>query len=154
IVHYHIDYVHFPLSRRLRVPHVTTLHGRLDIPDLQPLYDEFSDMPVASISDAQRGPLPQARSAATLHHALPSASQPFNRRPGACPAFVGRIPPEKRADRAIQIARRTGIPLRIAAKIEPLPRDYFEAAVCPFLDDPMVEFLGEIGQADKGEFLT
>jgi glycosyltransferase involved in cell wall biosynthesis len=154
IIHYHIDYLHFPVSRRLRVPHVTTLHGRLDLPDLQPLYEEFSDMPVVSISDAQRGPLPQARWVGTVHHGLPVDSYPFNREPGTYLAFLGRITPEKRVDRAIQIARRTGIPLRIAAKIEPLHGDYFEAAVRPFLDDPLVDFIGEIGEADKGEFLA
>ena len=153
VIHYHIDYLHFPLSRRLRVPHVTTLHGRLDLPDLQPLYDEFSDMPVVSISDAQRGPLPQARWVATVHHGIPVDRYPFHREPGTYLAFLGRITPEKRVDRAIQIARRTGIPLRIAAKIEPLHQDYFDAAVRPFLDDPLIQFLGEIGEADKGEFL-
>jgi glycosyltransferase involved in cell wall biosynthesis len=153
VIHYHVDYLHFPFSRRSRVPHLTTLHGRLDLPDLQPLYDEFSDMPVVSISDAQRGPLPQARWVATVHHGIPVERYPFRREPGSYLAFLGRITPEKRVDRAIQIARRTGIRLRIAAKIEPLHQDYFEAALRPFLDDPLVEFLGEIGEADKGEFL-
>ena len=153
VIHYHIDYLHFPLSRRSRVPTVTTLHGRLDLPDLRPLYDEFNDMPVVSISDSQRGPLPGARWVATVHHGIPVERYPFHAEPGAYLAFLGRITPEKRVDRAIQIARRTGIKLRIAAKIEPLNQDYFDAAVRPFLDDPLIEFLGEIGEADKGEFL-
>jgi glycosyltransferase involved in cell wall biosynthesis len=153
VIHFHVDYVHFPLSRRLRVPQMTTLHGRLDLPDLQPLFEEFGDMPVVSISDAQRGPLPQARWVATVHHGIPVERYPFHREPGTYLAFLGRITPEKRVDRAIQIARQTGIPLRIAAKIEPLHQDYFDATVRPFLDDPLVEFLGEIGEAEKGEFL-
>ena len=153
VIHYHVDYMHFPLSRRSRVPHVSTLHGRLDLPDLQPLYDEFSDMPVISISDSQRGPLPQARWVATVHHGIPVERYPFHEESGAYLAFLGRITPEKRVDRAIQIARRTGIKLRIAAKIEPLHQDYFDAAVRPFLDDPLIEFLGEIGEHEKGDFL-
>ena len=111
VIHWHLDYFHFPLSRRLGVPHATTLHGRLDIPDLQPVYTEFSDMPVVSISNDQRSPLPQANWVATIHHGLPPDMLEPRFEPGEYLAFLGRISPEKRADRAIEIARRTGLDL-------------------------------------------
>src|SRR5262249_24427525 len=129
LIHFHIDYLHYPLSRRLGVPQVTTLHGRLDLPDLQPLYDEFRDMPVISISDAQRGPLPQANWQATVLHGLPPDLHTFRDKPGEYLAFLGRISPEKRPDRAIEIALRTGRKLRIAAKVDKADRDYFEAQI-------------------------
>jgi glycosyltransferase involved in cell wall biosynthesis len=148
IIHYHIDYLHFPLSRGRDTPHVTTLHGRLDIPDLAPLYREFVDMPVISISESQRRPLPGANWVATVPHGLPhdlySAGDG-----GEYLAFLGRISPEKRVDRAISIARRAGMPLRIAAKISDSDRDYFKARIEPLLSDPLVEFLGEIDDRSK-----
>src|SRR5690242_7969948 len=109
VLHFHIDYLHFPLTRRFGWPTVTTLHGRLDIPDLQPLYTEFSDMPVISISNAQRRPLPQANWLGTVHHGLPPDLYAFCGRTGSYLAFLGRISPEKRVDRAIEIARRAGL---------------------------------------------
>jgi glycosyltransferase involved in cell wall biosynthesis len=153
IVHFHIDYLHFPLSRRCGVPHVTTLHGRLDLPDLQPLYNEFRDMPVISISHAQRQPLPQARWIATIHHGIPTDLYRFRPQHGSYLAFLGRISPEKRADRAIHIAKALGMPLKIAAKVDAVDRDYFEDVIKPQMDTSLVEYLGEIGEGEKDEFL-
>jgi glycosyltransferase involved in cell wall biosynthesis len=153
IIHFHIDHLHFPLSRRLDVPQVTTLHGRLDMPDLQPLYTEFGDMPVVSISDAQRRPLPQAFWHQTIHHGLPRDLYGCNPQRGQYLAFLGRISPEKRADHAVAIAQRAGLPLRIAAKIDPVDREYFEREIAALLDQPGVEFMGEISDSDKGAFL-
>jgi glycosyltransferase involved in cell wall biosynthesis len=153
VVHFHIDYLHFPLSRRLGITQVSTLHGRLDLPDLPCLYDEFRDMPVVSISDAQRAPLPQANWQATVHHGLPHDLYRCRERAGDYLAFLGRISPEKRVDRAVEIARRAGLKLRIAAKVDAADRDYFRQTVEPLFRDPLVEFVGEIGEAQKGEFL-
>jgi len=153
IIHWHLDYFHFPMSRRLGIPHVTTLHGRLDIPDLQPLYDEFTDMPVVSISNDQRRPLPQARYVATIHHGLPPAEFTPSDKIGGYLAFLGRISPEKRADRAIEVARRSGMPLLIAAKVDAVDREYYEREIEPMLEADHVEFVGEVGDAEKGEFL-
>ena len=153
IVHYHIDYLHFPLSRRLGLPHVTTLHGRLDLPDLVPVYREFADMPVVSISNAQRRALPGANWQGTVYHGLPRDLCRFHAGPGAYLAFLGRISPEKRVDQAIAIARAARIPLRIAAKIDRADREYFESSIRPLLHGPLVEFLGEIGDDAKDEFL-
>jgi glycosyltransferase involved in cell wall biosynthesis len=153
IIHFHVDYLHFPLSRRQPITHVTTLHGRLDIPDLIPLYQEFQDMPVISISNEQRKPLPWANWQATVYHGLPAGLYRFRAEPGSYLAFMGRISPEKRVDRAIEIAKRTQIPLKIAAKVDPVDKDYFETVVAPLLDDLLIEFVGEIGDAQKNEFL-
>jgi Glycosyltransferase len=153
IIHFHIDYLHFPLSRRQRYAHVTTMHGRLDIPDLFPLYREFSEMPLISISDSQRDPLPWVNWRANVYHGLPPDLYRFRPDPGRYLAFLGRISPEKRVDRAIEIAKEVGIPIRIAAKVDRVDREYFESVVEPALDDPLVEFVGEIGEADKEEFL-
>ena len=153
IIHFHIDYLHFPLSRRELIMHVTTLHGRLDIPDLVPLYQEFHDMPVISISNAQREPLPWANWQATVHHGLPVDMYRFRYKPGNYLAFLGRISPEKRVDRAIEIARRVGMPLKIAAKVDRVDKDYFESVITPLLRNPLVEFVGEIGDGEKDEFL-
>jgi glycosyltransferase involved in cell wall biosynthesis len=152
-VHFHIDYVHYPLSRRERIPHVTTLHGRLDIPDLVPLYREFHEMPVISISDAQREPLPWLNWIDTVYHGLPHDLYTLREQPGTYLAFLGRISPEKRVDRAIEIARRAGLPLRIAAKIDKADEEYFESTIQPLLEGSHVEFVGEIGEAEKDEFL-
>ena len=153
IIHFHVDYLHFPLSRRQPITHVTTLHGRLDIPDLISLYQEFQDMPVISISNEQRKPLPWANWQATVYHGLPADLYRFRPEPGNYLAFMGRISPEKRVDRAIEIAKRIQIPLKIAAKVDPVDKDYFESVVAPLLGDPLVEFVGEIGDAQKNEFL-
>lgn len=152
-IHFNIDYWHFPLARRLHLPALTTLHGRLDIPDLVPLYRHFDDMPLVSVSTAQRKPLPDANWAATVHHGLPEALYRFRAGSGDYLAFLGRISPEKRPDRAIRIARSAGIALKIAAKVDRADRGYFEKEICGLLDGPGVEFMGEIGEQDKNEFL-
>lgn len=153
IVHFHVDYLHFPLSRRQPITNVTTLHGRLDIPDLVPLYQEFRDMRVISISNAQRAPLLSANWQATVYHGLPVDLYRFRPEPGSYLAFVGRISPEKRVDRAIEIAKRVQIPLKIAAKVDPVDRHYFKSTIKPLLCEPLVEFIGEIGEGEKDEFL-
>jgi glycosyltransferase involved in cell wall biosynthesis len=153
IIHFHIDYLHFPLSRRELITQVTTLHGRLDIPDLVPLYQEFQDMPVISISNGQREPLPWANWQATVYHGLPADIYRFRPEPGSYLAFLGRISPEKRVDRAIEIATRVGMPLKIAAKVDPVDKDYFESVITPLLSNSLVEFVGEIGDGEKDEFL-
>jgi glycosyltransferase involved in cell wall biosynthesis len=153
VIHFHIDYLHFPLSRRQSIPHLTTLHGRLDIPDLVPLYEEFAEMPLVSISDAQRLPLPRVNWLATVHHGLPTNLYTFYEGPGQYLCFIGRISPEKRVDRAVEISRRTGIPLKIAAKVDKVDRAYFEATIAPLLATPGVEYIGEIGEGDKNELL-
>jgi len=153
IIHFHVDYLHFPLSRRHTTPHVTTLHGRLDIPDLVPLYQEFNDMPVVSISNAQREPLPWLNWQGTVYHGLPEDLYTFRPEHGSYLAFLGRISPEKRVDRAIEIAKRLDMPIKIAAKVDAVDRDYFEDVVEPLLKDPRVEYIGEIGEGEKDEFL-
>lgn len=152
-LHFHVDYLHYPLSRRSTTPQLTTLHGRLDVPDLQPLYAEFREMPVVSISDAQREPLPDANWQATVYHGLPRDLYAFNAAPGEYLAFLGRISPEKRVDRAIEIAREVQMPLRIAAKVDDIDQTYFEATIKPLLQDPLVDYVGEIGDGEKQEFL-
>ena len=155
VIHFHIDYLHFPLSRRQPYAQLTTLHGRLDIPDLVSLYEEFYDMPLVSISKAQREPLPWANWLDTVYHGLPEDLYRPRAAPGTYLAFLGRVCPEKRVDRTIEIARRAGIPLKIAAMIDPTNQDYYEREIVPLLDDAGagVEFVGEIGEAQKAEFL-
>ncbi|MDE3059872.1 MAG: glycosyltransferase family 4 protein [Pseudomonadota bacterium] len=154
ILHFHTDFLHFPLLPCFGVPAVTTLHGRLDIPDLQPLYDVFNDVPVVSISNHQRRSLPQASWAATVYHGLPAAHLPFTLKPqGGYLAFLGRISPEKRVDRAIAIAREAGMKIRIAAKVDVADREYFVREIEPLLTHPLVEYIGEIDDRRKGEFL-
>ena len=153
ILHFHIDYLHYPLSRRHDMRHVTTLHGRLDMPELAELYREFPEPPVVSISDAQRRPLPWLNWQATVHHGLPPELLTFQPRPEGYLAFLGRISPEKRVDRAIEIATRCGRTLKIAAKVDAADKDYFHERIKPLLDNPLVEFIGEVGGAAKDEFL-
>jgi glycosyltransferase involved in cell wall biosynthesis len=153
VVHFHCDYVAFPVGRRLPVPSLTTLHGRLDLPDLKPLVSEFGEAALVSISDAQRQPLPNANWLATVHHGLPRDLLPFSAKPGKYLAFLGRVSPEKRVDQAIELARRVGIPLRIAAKVDRADSDYFERQIRPLLADPLVEFIGEVNEEQKAGFL-
>jgi glycosyltransferase involved in cell wall biosynthesis len=153
ILHFHIDYLHFPLSVRQGTPHVTTLHGRLDLPDLVPVYQTFPNMPVVSISNSQREPLPWLHWQGTVYHGLPTDLYTFQETPGTYLAFLGRISPEKRADRAIEIAKRVEIPLKIAGKVDQVDKEYFESVVEPLLRHPLVEFVGEIGDGEKDEFL-
>jgi glycosyltransferase involved in cell wall biosynthesis len=154
IVHFHIAPFHFPVVRRVpRLRHVTTLHGRLDLEEYAPLYREFTDMPLVSISQAQRGPLREACWIGTVHHGLPAGMFEFNPSPQDYLAFLGRISPEKRVDRAIAIATRCGCRLRIAAKVDPADREYFDREIQPLLAHPLVEYIGEIGDDRKNEFL-
>jgi glycosyltransferase involved in cell wall biosynthesis len=153
IIHFHTDNMHFPLARRHPVPSITTLHGRLDLPDWVPLMQEFTDIPLVSISNAQRAPLAWARWEATVHHGLPAHLLPFSPGPGEYLAFLGRISPEKRCDRAIEIAKRLGLPLKIAAKVDPADQAYYEAQVKPLMNHPLVHYIGEINEAGKREFL-
>jgi glycosyltransferase involved in cell wall biosynthesis len=155
LIHFHIDYLHYPFSRRERYVHVTTLHGRLDIPDLVPLYEIYNDMPVISISDAQRDPLPHLSWQGTVHHGLPRDSFAFHRKrsPEGHLAFLGRTCPEKGLDRAIEIAKAAGMPLKIAAKVDKADQDYFDTCIRPLLDHPNIEYLGEIGFPEKNDFL-
>jgi glycosyltransferase involved in cell wall biosynthesis len=153
LIHFHVDYLHYPLSRRERYTHVTTLHGRLDIPDLVPLYDVYSEMPVISISDSQREPLPRLNWQGTVHHGLPVDSYKFHRKTGKYLAFLGRTSPEKGLDRAIAIARDAGIPLKIGAKVDKADQEYFETVIQPLLGAADIEFVGEIGYPEKNEFL-
>jgi len=153
IIHYHIDYLHFPLSLCHKLHHVTTLHGRLDIPDLIPLYQRFPTMPVISISNSQRKPLEWINWQGTVYHGLPHTLYGFHEPPGKYLAFLGRISPEKRVDRAIQIAKRLGMELKIAAKVDAVDREYFQDIIKPLLNDPYVEYIGEISEAEKESFL-
>jgi glycosyltransferase involved in cell wall biosynthesis len=153
VIHYHIDYLHFPLSRLNRVSHITTLHGRLNIPDLKSVYRIFSDMPVVSISNHQRKPLPEINWTGNVYHGLPKDLYEPGFGDGQYLAFLGRISPEKRVDRAIDIAVRCGIPLKIAAKVDKSDMDYFNSKIKHLLDHPLVDFIGEIGEDSKNEFL-
>ncbi len=153
ILHFHIDYLHFPLMRLLDVPHLTTLHGRQDLPDLAPLYRHFPEMPVVSISDAQRHPLPEANWQATVYNGIPERLLPYSSEGGDYLAFVGRMSPEKRPDRAIEIALRSGLPIRLAAKVDKVDEDYFENRIKPLLSYPGVDFIGEIDEHEKADFL-
>jgi glycosyltransferase involved in cell wall biosynthesis len=155
VIHFHVDYLHYALSRRRRIHHLTTLHGRLDIPELKPLYREFREVPLVSISDAQRGPLPKCNWMGTVYHGLPPDLHTFRQGPGDYLAFLGRISPEKGLDQAIEIARRAGMKLRISAKIDKVDRGYFEQAIRPLLESTasFVEYIGETGGKEKDEFL-
>lgn len=155
VIHCHVDYLAFPYARLVRTPTVHTLHGRLDLPSLPPLFRHFRGVPMVSISEAQRQPLDGlgVRWMATVHHGVPLEEYPFSPSSDGYLAFLGRISPEKRPDLAIEVARRTGLPLKIAAKVDVLDREYFEQKIAPLLDHPLIEFVGEIGQDQKPSFL-
>lgn len=153
IVHFHIDFMHYPLARLMTTPHATTLHGRQDIADLQVLYEEFAEMPLVSISNSQRGPLPDANWQATVYNGIPEQLLRYHPGPGEYLAFLGRMSPEKGVDVAIEIAQVLGMPLKIAAKIDPVDEQFFHTRVRPLLEDPLVEFIGEINERDKSDFL-
>ena len=154
ILHFHLDYYPFSLFSRQPTPFITTLHGRLDLPEHQPVFSTFSSAPVVSISNSQRRPVQKARWIRTIHHGLPEhllTPQPV--KPSYL-AFLGRISPEKRVDRAIRIAQHCGLPLKIAAKIDRVDRDYYEANIQPLFSLPHVEYIGEIGDHEKASFLS
>lgn len=153
LIHFHIDYLHFLRSRREQVASATTLHGRLDLPDLVPLYQEFREMPLISISDAQRRPLPWANWLGTVRHGMPARLLQFSEQEGKYLAFLGRVSPEKGLEEAIEIAIRAEMPLKIAAKVDRADREYFEAKIKPLLKYSLIDFIGEIGSAEKQEFL-
>jgi len=153
VIHSHLDFLGFPLARRNAVPVVTTLHGRLDLPELEPVFREYAEMPLVSISGAQRIPLPQANWQATIHHGLPRDLYSFHPQSEGYLAFLGRISPEKRPDHAIALAKLTGLPLRIAAKVDPADEQYYRREIEPLLDHPLIEFLGEISDAEKNDFV-
>jgi glycosyltransferase involved in cell wall biosynthesis len=153
ILHFHIDLFHFPLFRSLEARTVTTLHGRQDLGDLKPFYHRFGEMPLVSVSNDQRKPLPHANFVATIHHGIPANLHRPSFEQGSYLAFLGRISPEKRPDRAIRIARAAGIPLKIAAKVDKVDDNYFRNDILPLIDGPGVEFIGEINEREKTKFL-
>lgn len=153
VIHFHIDTVHLPVATQFDTPSLTTLHGRLDLPDLQPLFRRFHRHPLVSISDSQRKPMSWAHWLGTVHHGLPLKLYDFHPQPQDYFAFVGRISPEKRVDRAIEIAIACDTPLRIAAKVDNADREYFDAVIEPLLDHPLVTFVGEIDDSAKNDFI-
>jgi glycosyltransferase involved in cell wall biosynthesis len=153
-LHFHLDYYPFSLFSRQPTPFLTTLHGRLDLPEHEPVFTTFSSVPVISISNAQRRPVPQANWVRTIHHGLPEkllTPRPIT--PNYL-AVLGRIAPEKGVDRAIKIAIRCGIPLKIAAKVDRDDQDYYDEIIRPLMDHPLVEYIGEIGDHEKSDFLS
>ena len=155
VIQFHCDYLHFPLLRRQPCPSVTTLHGQLYLPDLLPLFKEFPEVPLVSISNNQRLPMAWANWQATVYHGLPRDLYKFHEKSGEYLAFLGRVSPEKRLDRAIAIARASGMRLKVSAKIYPEERDYFKKTLEPLLQESesLVEFIGEIDHRQKEEFL-
>jgi glycosyltransferase involved in cell wall biosynthesis len=154
ILHFHIDQFHFPIFHETAHRTVTTLHGRQDLPDLKHLYGGFPEMPLVSISNAQRTPIPDANFVGTVHHGLPpDLLTPSLERRGNYLAFLGRISPEKRLDRAITIARAVGLPLQIAAKVDRVDEEYFQREIEPLLGQPGVTYIGEIDERRKCQFL-
>ncbi len=152
LIHSHVDLLGFPLARRCRTPVVTTLYGRLDLPELNPVFQNFSDLPMVSVSEAQRGSLPWINWQGTIHLGLPRDLYSMHPHPGAYLAFLGRISPGRGMEDAIELAKRTDMPLRIAAKVEPADRSYFEH-IAPLFEHPLVEYVGEITDAEKDDFL-
>ncbi|TQM64211.1 glycosyltransferase family 4 protein [Humibacillus xanthopallidus] len=153
VIHSHVDYFAFPFARLVRTPVVTTLHGRLDLPGLAAIFGRYSEAEVVSISDSQRQPLPGSNWAATVYNGTDLARFTFNETGGEYFAFVGRICPEKNIEGAIRIARLTGVPLRIGAKVDPADVDYHESVIRPLIDGRDVEYLGELGDEEKNELL-
>ena len=153
IVHNHIDYYAFPFALQSAAPMVTTTHGRLDLPEVQRVYRQFATLPLVSISEAQQAPLPECAWVGTVHNGLDLDRYHLNERPEGYLAFLGRMSPEKRPDRAIEAARELGLPLKLAAKVDAVDREYFEHAIRPMLAHPGIEFVGEINDREKDEFL-
>jgi glycosyltransferase involved in cell wall biosynthesis len=153
VIHFHTDMIHFPMFEALAPRTLTTLHGRLDMKDLPEVYARWRQFPLVSISDSQRICLPRANWMGTVYHGMPASLCRVTQEPRGYLAFLGRMSPEKGPDRAIAIAKAVGIPLKMAAKVDPADRAYFETEIRPLLDHPLIEFIGEIGDADKSEFL-
>jgi glycosyltransferase involved in cell wall biosynthesis len=154
VLHCHLDYWPFSMLSRQPTPYITTLHGRLDLPELTRIYDCFEDSPLVSISDAQRRPMPRGNFVGTVHHGLPPDLLTPRPMPRDYLAFLGRICPEKSPDRAIRIARAAGMKLKIAAKVDRVDREYFETTIRPMIDGDQIEMIGEIGDAEKPVFLS
>jgi glycosyltransferase involved in cell wall biosynthesis len=154
VLHFHTGHIPFPVLNRLEVPHLSTVHGPLDSPEQTALFNHFDRVPLVSISENQRRPVSQANWLGTIHHGLPTDLYSFVAEPADYLAFVGRISPEKRLDRAIEIAMAVGLPLKVAAKIDPVDRDYFHRQIEPMmLGNPLVEFVGEVDDQGKQELL-
>lgn len=153
IIHFHVDFFHYPQLRQHRYPHLTTLHGRLDSPDLGAMFEEFSEMPVVSISDSQRHPLPQANYVGTVYNGVPASTYTFREQPGEYLAFLGRLSPEKGPERAIEMAIRMEMPLKMAAKIDKVDIEFFDTKIKPWLDHPLIEYIGEVNEEQKNDFL-
>src|SRR5262249_51146437 len=155
LIHSHVDYLAFPFSRLVTTATVHTLHGRLDTPQMRMIMRHFDDVPIVSISDAQRRPLQNLKLAwaGTVHHGLPVDQYRVGSGRGGYLAFLGRLSPEKRPDLAIAAAKEAGVPLRIAAKVDPVDRPYFEREIEPLLAHPLIDYMGEIGESDKPGFL-
>jgi glycosyltransferase involved in cell wall biosynthesis len=153
VIHFHTDFLHFPFVRRLNRPHITTLHGRLDLPHLKSIYREYTDIPTVSISRSQRTYLPEANWVATIYHGLGKNELTIGKGNGGYLAFLGRMSPEKGPDKAIQIARQAGMKIKMAAKVDPVDREYFRSVIEPLLEDDAVEFIGEVDHKGKMELL-
>ncbi len=153
IIHSHLEFLPFPLAKRSHTPVLTTLHARLDLPELLPVFRTFAELPLVSISDAQREPLPWANWVATVHHGLPKDLYTPHANQGKYLVFLGRVAPEKGLDQAIEIAKRVDMPLRIGAKIDPTNVEYYRAVIEPLLDHPLIEFVGEVTDLEKDDFI-
>ncbi len=153
VIHFHTDFLHFPIARTFNTPHISTLHGRLDLPHLVPLYRHFHEVPLISVSDSQRSPLPWVNWRATVYHGLPDDLYSFEAEPADYFVFIGRVSQEKRLDRAIDIAKQCGMPIYIGAKIDKADESYFNEYLKPLLRDPLIHFLGEIDEKEKRELL-
>jgi glycosyltransferase involved in cell wall biosynthesis len=150
VIHSHLDYWNFAMARIVETPTVATLHGRMDIAEVVPVWRCFPDVPVVSVSDSQRAPIPDLNWIGTVHHGIPAKLLNFHPERGKYLAFLGRIAPEKRPDLAIEVARRAGVPIKIAAKVDKVDREYFEAVIRPLISAPEVEFIGEINDEFLG----
>lgn len=153
VIHFHLDYLHFPISRLQKWSNVTTLHGKLNIPELKPLYKEFTEMPVVSISNSQREFLPLANWMDTIYHGMPTELLDCVEEQGEYLLFLGRIAPEKGPAKAIEIAIKSGIELKIAAKVDPVDQSYFEEVIKPMTKHPLVDYVGEVDLAGKNKLL-
>ena len=155
VIHFHIDLLQYPMFEDLYHKCLTTMHGRLDVPDFMPVYNTFTGMPLVSISDNQRDPMPESSNwLATIHHGLPKQNCPYYpEAKGGYLAFLGRISPEKRPDRAIEMAIRSGTPLKIAAKVDKADQEYWDEKIEPMIHHPLVEYIGEINEEQKKDFL-